>query len=318
MLIHSGRDMEFFLNSGDTDYLLVMFGEIAYLANGTNYWGKPTIERRRVNAIGIAARTPNWFPRADLDAFVTKHRALLDRFRGRIVLAGHSMGGYGAIKYSGLFGASAVVATVPQYTLDRSILPNDKRPRIPYFNPELHKDMQPTPQELSGDIFIFCDMQHSGRPQFDAYAAMNLPRIRIFNVPSFGHEVANVFAKNDGFIDLVDLCRAGDEAEIRRFVRERRRHLPLRGITLALRAANRRPDLAMRLYRRHEDRFPPIYMAMLAKAIAETRPAGSDELMREALARKPDVAAYPAVSNFLASKGRAGEAQSLVDIIPPV
>lgn len=318
MLIHAGKDMEFFRHEGASDYLLVAFGEIAYLADGKNYWCKPMIERRRVNAIGIAARTPNWFPRSDLDTFVATHRDLLDRFAGRIVLAGHSMGGYAAVKYSALFKATTVVATAPQYSLDRRILPNDTRPPVPYFDPALHNGMQPTSEDMSGNIFIFCDMQHSGRPQFDAFAAMNDPRIRIINVPSVGHEVAKVFAIDDGFIDLIDLCREGDERKIRRFGRLRRKPLPLRLATIALRAVERRPDLALALYRKHKQRFAPIYVALLAKMIAPSRPLEARELAREAQEMKAAAASLPAVSTLLASKGRAEEAEALSGTIPPI
>ena len=319
MLLRSGRDMEFFLNNGESDYLLVAFGEIAFLADGRNYWARPMIERRNINAIGIAARTPNWFPHADLEEFVAEHRDLLDRFAGRIVLVGHSMGGYGAIKYSGLFGATTVVTTAPQYSLDRSILPNDKRPPIPYFRPELHTGIEPRPEELSGEIYIFYDLYHSSHPQADAFAAMNLPRIHIFNTPSIGHEVMNIFASNDGLVELVDLCRKGDADEIGRFVHERRRALPLRIATLALRAAARRPDLAIRIYEANKRRFPPMFIAFLSERLRTTRPGAAEKLLRDALARDPRLAdRHPAVSRLLALRGRPAEAQALVTTLPPI
>lgn len=318
MLIHSGRDMEFLFHSGDTDYLLVSFGEIAYLADGKNFWGKPMVERRRVNAIGVSARSPNWFPRADVEEFAARHRDLLDRFKGRIVTVGHSMGGYAAIKHSRLLGASTVVVTAPQYTIDRAAIPNDTRQPIPYFRPELHTGMHPKPDEMSGEIYIFCDLQHSGRPQFDAYASLRLPNIHIVNVPSVGHEVSRVFARDDGFLDLVGLCRAGDRAAINRFVRKHRKPLPLRTATVALRAAKRRPDLALRIYDLHKKRFGPIYIAMLSKALTASRPAAADALLLDALALKPDLAGTSFVSSLLASRGRSTEAMALENIIPPV
>jgi len=143
MMIYSGADTEAFLNEGDSDYLLVTFNEISFIANGSRYWGKPLIERNRINAIGIASRTPSWFLPSEISDICNRSRPILDRFKGRIVLSGHSMGAYGAIKYSGLFGASTVVATVPQYTIDRSILENDPRPPNPYFHPGRHRGMHP-------------------------------------------------------------------------------------------------------------------------------------------------------------------------------
>jgi hypothetical protein len=318
MLIHSGKDMEFFFNDGGSDYLLVTFGELAFLADGKRYWGKPMIERHNIAAIGIAARTPNWFPHQDIDEFLARHRSILDRFKGRIVLAGHSMGGYGAIKHSRRFGASTVVATVPQYTLDRSSLPNNTRPAIPYFRPELHTGMEPKPEELSGEIYIVADLGHSGRPQFDAYARMALPQIHIFNVPSTGHETVVVFARQDRFLDLVTLCRARDDSGIRRLIRTCRKGSDLRVTTIAMKAAGRRPDLAIKIYRQHENRFPPAYMSLLAQGLQDTRPAEATAILNEAIRRKPELKNFPAVSELLAARGRGAEAVAMVSIVPPI
>lgn len=318
MLIHAGKDMEFFFNDGRSDYLLVTFGELAFLADGKRYWGKPMIERNNITAIGISARTANWYPRADIDTFVAANRPLLERYKGRIVLAGHSMGGYAAIKHSGLFGASHVVATVPQYTLDRRSLPNDTRPVIPYYNPALHKGMEPKPEELSGQIYILCDFGHSGRPQFDAYARMGLDRIHMFAVPFTGHEAITVFAKNDGFLDLVNLCREGDDAAIRRFIRERREDSDLRIVTIALRLAARRPKVALDLYRKYKNRFGPVYMAMLGNGVMATHPDEGSSLVNLAIAMNPDLSKYSVVSDLLAKRGRASEAAAMNAILPPI
>jgi hypothetical protein len=318
MLVHSGNDMEFFVNAGESDYLLVTFGELAYLADGTRYWGKPMIERNKINAIGIAARSPNWYPKPDIDAFIAAQQPLLDRFKGRIVVAGHSMGGYAAIKHSRRLGASTVIATVPQYTLDRSSLPNNTRPPISYFNPALHTGMEPKPEELSGQIYILCDFGHSGRPQFDAYVRMGLDNSHVFPVPYTGHECVTVFAKNDGFLDLVGLCRAGDEAAIRRFIRQCRKDTNLRVVTIALRLAARRPKLALEVYRKYESRFGPAYMALLGQALSTAFPKEGAALVDRAIAMKPDLTKFSVVSDLLAKRGRMAESAAMGVVLPPL
>jgi hypothetical protein len=316
MMIYSGADTEAFLNEGDSDYLLVTFNEISFIANGSRYWGKPLIERNRINAIGIASRTPSWFLPSEISDICNRSRPILDRFKGRIVLSGHSMGAYGAIKYSGLFGASTVVATVPQYTIDRSILENDPRPPNPYFHPGRHRGMHPRPHELSGEIFIFCDLGHFERPHFDKYMALDYPRKHIFHVPYTDHELPRIFAREERFLRLIELCRHGGEQEIRRFLRESRIGADLRIVTIAQRLAPRRPDLALKLYHAHRQKFTPVYMSLLARALGPSRAAEAREIAREAVALAPKLAGLPQISALLAAQGRTGEAGAMAPLAP--
>ncbi len=91
----------------------------------------------------------------------------------------------------------------------------------------------------------------------------------------------------------------------------------LRIVTIAQRLAPRRPDLALKLYRAHRQKFTPVYMSLLARALGPSRVAEAREIAREAVALAPKLAGLPQISALLAAQGRIGEAEAMAPLAPP-
>lgn len=289
MLLHSGRHTEFFYNEGRSDYLLVTFNEIALLADGKNYWGKPMIEERGISAIGIVSRKPDWFlPRDDIDEFLSRHGALLRTFKGRIVLLGHSMGAFGAIKYSRAFGAGTVIASCPTYSLNPIARGRTDRDTPPFYIKEIHEDMHPKLDELAGRIFVLYDRWHAWRKSFEKFREMGYPGMSFVNIPFVDHEAIKIFARDDRMPKLIDLARAGNEKALTDFARECRKASALRLQIVAARRAVAQPASAWRIYRNNPARFSPAYMLLLSRALAPTMPAEAEELARLIVEKAPD------------------------------
>ncbi|MCE5972294.1 hypothetical protein LZA78_02150 [Sinirhodobacter sp. WL0062] len=78
--------------------------------------------------LGIISQRPDWLRDADLIAFFREQadRGFFERFR-RVSFAGTSMGGFGAVAFSALSPGATVVAFSPQSTLDRQLVPWERR-----------------------------------------------------------------------------------------------------------------------------------------------------------------------------------------------
>ncbi len=103
-----------------TDLCLALFNELSFQPGGEPYWGAKLTEKLGLSAVGIVSRTPNWFPAADMRQVAPAIREAMGKSATRVGY-GASMGGYAAIKYSGLLATHATLAISPQVSIDPSI-----------------------------------------------------------------------------------------------------------------------------------------------------------------------------------------------------
>jgi tetratricopeptide (TPR) repeat protein len=103
------------------------FGSDACVITFDSYSDNRTLERRafgedffsgrRIDAIHFVSRENDWYQYPELPAVAAAVAALVKGY-GRVVAYGSSMGGYGAIRFGGLAGASAALAISPQFSID--------------------------------------------------------------------------------------------------------------------------------------------------------------------------------------------------------
>jgi pimeloyl-ACP methyl ester carboxylesterase len=74
----------------------------------------------------IQSRWNDWFLNAETPALEAALAALRPRFATALAL-GYSMGGYGALRLARALDLDQVILVSPQFTLDRAILPAEKR-----------------------------------------------------------------------------------------------------------------------------------------------------------------------------------------------
>jgi hypothetical protein len=115
------------------------------------------------------------------------------------------MGGYAAIKFSKLLGATEVISLCPQWSIDPA--ESLKNPWGSYFVPSM-TGMSIRTEDVSGSVFLFVDNTdhvdsfHSGKI-CGAYPATN-----IINVPMVGHHITTVLAGTQNLLEIIDACRA--------------------------------------------------------------------------------------------------------------
>lgn len=293
MRIHTGGDFDIFSHEGASPYLLVTFNEVGRLGDGAYYWGRPVVEAKNISTVAVVTRKADWFRNPEIDAYLKANPQLFSRQKD-VVAVGYSMGGYGAIKYSRMVGAATVIAFCAQYTMDPALLDGrDSRAPHKYFNPAIHRDMQPRAEELAGEIYLFYDPHFEDDiVHVEKFQALGGASVHPVAVPFADHEAHFVFGDFDAFARLIDLCRAGNLARIRAHVAAERRNWRLRPVKVAIAAAMKRPDLAIALHKKYEAAFRPFDLAVLGNRLSGRRPRIAEQLLKTAIERDPSLRPY--------------------------
>lgn len=126
-LVFSDARLRATLHGGDADKLIVTFDN--------RKLGKTAFEprdpaRNFLNAgyaqLHIETKANDWFVNASTPELETALSSLKGRF-GQIKAIGFSMGGYGALRFSGALGIAGVALVSPQISIDRSLVPFETR-----------------------------------------------------------------------------------------------------------------------------------------------------------------------------------------------
>ena len=199
MLVAENEWAQLFFRPGRSDYTLVTFNERGMVADGQTFWAQALADRLDVNCFGIVSKGPNWFPFEPTGQLLSLVKSDVP-----VVTYGHSMGGYGAIKFSRVLNADVALAFCPQY----SISPNDNdgqdRRYAAYYRDKLHRSMRISPMDVGGRIFLFLD----SRSRLDLLNARNISRLHpvsIVDVPYTNHSTVRACASATVFSQLMEL-----------------------------------------------------------------------------------------------------------------
>lgn len=227
---------------GQSDHLVVAFGNLQMLANGTHFFADAPLRALGVSGIGIMAKNAHWFPAAPLRAALPAIRGILTD-HDAVIAFGSSMGGYAALKHARLLGATHIIACEPQWSIDPAecdIMPGWKA----YFRPEM-TGMGIRAGDVTGRAFILHDpWQPRDRWHARRIAAVHADTALI-PIYGAGHHATKVVAGTASLAGLIDACIAGDAALMIRHCRNVGRHNPIRRRGILRRAIAAHPSLAV-------------------------------------------------------------------------
>jgi pimeloyl-ACP methyl ester carboxylesterase len=241
---------------GHRDVLLVGFDSEFSNNTSANWtpWGSVFAQAQDVNYLGFSSIKSTWY----LEPWVTEQIASLvedgffDRF-SRVVFAGHSMGGYGALQFSALVPGAHVAAFSPQTSLEEDRAPFDTRypqaNRLPWQGDSTDAAMHrydPMRSFVFYDPYLPEDAEHAARLQ------------------TVGAQLLRSYHSNHG--SLVFLNRMGIATEIMRAIcfdsftpedfyalfRHRRTMPWFRKSLEGYFKAKNRPEMLLRIARAHE------------------------------------------------------------------
>lgn len=182
---------------GSSPFLLATFSNYGFASNGRSLWGSRLCEAEDIDTVGFVAKTNNWFPRCSMRRII---QAGMVNVKKPLITYGHSQGGYGALKYASALDAKAVIACAPQYSINPSSTPKDRR-FSHHFNPLLHDGMDIGAEDLAGSILLIYDpLDAEDTYQADKILSKchtaDVRRLPVFNV---GHSIMDVMRSRELF-----------------------------------------------------------------------------------------------------------------------
>ncbi|MBF8765971.1 hypothetical protein IR009_12130 [Pseudomonas putida] len=227
--------------AGQSDFMLVTFGNLINLADGMRFFGDTPAEKLNLSCIGFMAKSPNWFPKESVSKAIDAVNYLLNE-ASEIITYGGSMGGYAAIKYSSALRAKLVIAFCPQWTIDKGECDGRNPGFQEYFEPSLER-MGIESNDISGRVFLFFDPKHANDSYHAEMIRSKALAVEYIYVRSVGHLVTGALSGTSNMEKMIELSRAGDLSRLRQLVDKARRKHPIRIEALLHKLSHRHPYL---------------------------------------------------------------------------
>ena len=205
--------------------------------------------------------------------------------RDRVLAYGSSMGGYAAIRFGSLFGATLAAAFSPQYSIDPSVAPFETRWSGDAARIDFRIERRAVP--FTPKSYVFYDPRDTDRLHVDLFRSgtelIDVP------VPIGGHPCTTILADTKILrLLILSLLETGEIADFQSVYRAARRRSSqfFFNLSVAARRPRARALLAERAYRLNDS---PIYASHYGQMLAqEGRLDEARPLMRWALEREPD------------------------------
>lgn len=217
------------------------FGEFGF--------GQQMFEEGGLGTIYIRSNKSNWFQHDEVFPLAEHIRDYVGP-NTELTLYGASMGAYGALLLSGRLVPKRVFAIAPQYSIDRSVVPWEKRwrkaaRRIDGFRHNLEDHVDPKAQKV-----LFFDGMSLDRKQIDLMP--NDETWSLINMPFASHQVLR-YLQETGCLSLLASGFTQEDFDLEKIVRlgrNNRRKSAIYWMNLAKICAERRPEIARRAYQK--------------------------------------------------------------------
>jgi tetratricopeptide (TPR) repeat protein/ADP-heptose:LPS heptosyltransferase/glycosyltransferase involved in cell wall biosynthesis len=259
-VVFDDADLRVVFRPAASSSLLITFSNMLFRPNGDDFWARTMCEKAGLSALGFVAKSPNWFP---LSAMLAASEALtpyLAAYTDRVAY-GNSMGAYGALKYSGLLGASTIVAFCPQYSIDPAQVGHFDKRFIGHFRPDVHEGMEIRPENISGRPFLFYDPFEKPDLAHIERIAQACSEPRLLPAAMTGHNTIGLFAGTKIGSDMLRACIEDRPRDLAKAILVARRNHPMRTRYNAEAAVSRHPAWAQRILHRYSDRLRPEELA---------------------------------------------------------
>jgi hypothetical protein len=221
-VIYDDAEIRVVCHPGQTDFVVITFGDLYTLAKDNRFFADTPLAKLGITAVGVVAKRGNWYPPANISAASQAIWQIIRPYRTRVIY-GASMGGYGAIKYSKIFGATHVISLCPQWSLD----PGECNGINPGWQEHLSQPragMGISSNDISGKVFLFCDLFY----KIDLFHCQMIerlsPMINVINVPFVEHKIAVVFSGTTKLMVLIESCLREDIKALHLFSRTHRKN----------------------------------------------------------------------------------------------
>ena len=197
--------------ANDAHTIIIVFNPLEWGAKDGDVWGYSVLSRSGYSILGVTSKKKNWFPEETVYEALPKILPVLRAYKIRLTY-GYSMGGYAALRYSRVLGASHVLSFSPQSTIDPSDLNNGDKRYIKYFSNTKHKGMRISDSDVSGKAYIIYDKGFN----LDAFQVdlIELSDANKISLPRTDHGTLRVLAKSKSLLDIISYVLEGDDGSL--------------------------------------------------------------------------------------------------------
>jgi tetratricopeptide (TPR) repeat protein len=216
-------------------------------------FGEDFLRSRAVDAIHFVGRENDWYQYAEMPDAAAIVAELVKGYQ-RVVAYGSSMGGYAAIRFGGMAGATAALAISPQFSVDRRVAPFEKRWKADSDRIDFSLERR-LKAPFVGTSYIVYDPRDTDR----RHANLFRRRTRVIDVrlPNVGHPATGAIAEAGllgdlllgvvaGRVDLDEIARqvlqAQEGSAYYHYVRSCRARLRSKRLAHAARATMMAPE----------------------------------------------------------------------------
>lgn len=313
-LLFSSAEIEVFFYQGDSDFLLITFGNSNFRSNGTSFWGQAVVEKTKVTTIGFVAKRPNWYPQSDMQKALLAIAPILDKYKN-IVTYGASMGAYAAIKYSSMLRCNVSLAFSPQYSIDPTFVGKFDRRFTKFFDKGRDSKCTINADDIAGKICIFFDPFFSvDRLNVDLIEnekSSNIAKIKCYMT---GHDTIRMFNSTEKFKSLITYALNKSISDVVDLALSYRKSSPVRIYHLTSLAIDRHPSIATALYKKYSELFNSdeifnLNFNFAGLSIKSSQLDVAEEQIKIALRQRPsDPGSLRRLSDILYRQGRHKDA----------
>lgn len=244
-VIYEDQNIIVVYKKGSSEFILCTFGDMVTLAQGDKIYAEKAVYKMDWAAIGFMAKTANWYPQDSVVKAIKRIENIILNYKS-VISYGGSMGGYAAIKYSTLLGASKTIACCPQWSIDPKECNGIKNGYERYFTDSL-SGMGVKPGDIFGDVFILYDPHHG----IDSYHFNNFrdksEKVVGVHVPFVGHDVTTVMAGTENLRRMIEAAKGLDLNVFSKIVRGARKNNARRYEYVLKKSAVRHPYISSKI-----------------------------------------------------------------------
>ena len=291
MIVYEDDALKIVWHGGSSDFLLISFGDLITSTEGEEFFARRPASNLGLNCLGFVSKTRDWYAGGSVAIGWHVAQTHAARFPVRI-LHGCSMGGYAALKFGSLMGATAALVYCPQWSLDPAECDGFDPGWSSFFKPVM-RGMGVGRADMRGRVHLLADLDGGVDQRHVGEILGRSDAVTLYPMPSSGHDITPIMAGTDNFRLTLQAVLADDCHQLRRVAStaRRRSHVRLRKLVGRLRTTH--PIWAANILLRRADDWNVREIArdLLEPLVFELERRGSFHLCRRLLdAFRDDIA----------------------------
>lgn len=202
-----------YYNKGMGKDLVVFFPPMSWNRKIAPIWGRTLCEKLMLNALIILPKVASWYAKKEVRTF-SEYVKKYKRKDGRVLLYGHSMGAFAAIKYAKLLKAEYVMAFSPQASISPKFCGGYDSRYATHYERGLHDEMHPTSSDVEDSkIYLFFDPDYAPDTFHVNYLSSLSENMKTVSLQYMAHDTVMSVASSTVFARVIGLVKEGVSGE---------------------------------------------------------------------------------------------------------